>query len=376
MKFNAYGHENLLATHRNTFEFTNENFLTKRGDCIIGIDAKINFKDDVAKLKKTLDYNNSETIRKIKILITQGKHEELVTAFFNPDFDHHEAMVIRKSTFLDKRTFGYKANKSAKELKRDLFRELKTNDRDKKLSVQIKPVKIKNIIFDFDDTLEEWTQSQIKTNEVLAAKIKRDYGIKKSDFKREFRNAIEKFILHTKDPKKYGRDVWLNETFSKLGVKVPKSYIDELLDLYWTEIQKHIKLEKHVIPMLQKLKQKYNLYILSDSDGNREIKMVRIHQLNLESYFNDIITSDDTMSNKPTKQAFQFLLDKHKLNAEECFAVGDHAQTDLYTPKKLGMSTVWVKQGHWGKASDVDLNYVDFQITDLIDLVKIVEKFE
>ena len=31
----AYGHRNIRATHRSTFELTKDDYLTHRGDCII-----------------------------------------------------------------------------------------------------------------------------------------------------------------------------------------------------------------------------------------------------------------------------------------------------------------------------------------------------
>ena len=65
-------------------------------------------------------------------------------------------------------------------------------------------------------------------------------------------------------------------------------------------------------------------------------------------------------SNKPTVKAFEYLLKKHNLKAEECMSVGDHAQTDLYTPKKMGFSTVWIKQGGYWATGKVDYNYIYF----------------
>ena len=35
----AYGHENILGTHKTTLEITKEDSLTKRGDCVIAIAA-------------------------------------------------------------------------------------------------------------------------------------------------------------------------------------------------------------------------------------------------------------------------------------------------------------------------------------------------
>ena len=42
MKFSILGHENILATHKNTLEFTKDDFVTKTGDCIVGISSDFN----------------------------------------------------------------------------------------------------------------------------------------------------------------------------------------------------------------------------------------------------------------------------------------------------------------------------------------------
>ena len=37
--FHAFGHKNLLGTHKNTLEFTKDKNLTLKGDCIVGVNA-------------------------------------------------------------------------------------------------------------------------------------------------------------------------------------------------------------------------------------------------------------------------------------------------------------------------------------------------
>lgn len=109
MRFHAYGHENVLSLHKTTVEFTKEDHLTKRGDCILGIKADF----EVPRLN----------LGKIEIVLEIDGLREVINAVHNPDFDSDE-MVIRKSDFLDKRTFATHADKAACDVDRGIVRKL------------------------------------------------------------------------------------------------------------------------------------------------------------------------------------------------------------------------------------------------------------
>ncbi|MEK6917238.1 MAG: DUF371 domain-containing protein, partial [Nanoarchaeota archaeon] len=78
MIFSVSGHENLLGTHRNTFEFTKHTNLTRNGDCIIGVDADYS----LTELKKI-----AKSCTKIKIILSFEKLKETIVAELNNEFD-------------------------------------------------------------------------------------------------------------------------------------------------------------------------------------------------------------------------------------------------------------------------------------------------
>jgi uncharacterized protein len=121
MKFKAYGHENLLATHKNTFEFTKDDFLTKQGDCIVGI-----------KLDKIPEAKEGP----IKIIISVNNLKEEINAEANPNFNHENEFVIRISGFLDNRTYAIRADKAAKDFDKKMIKELK--DPNQEINIEIK----------------------------------------------------------------------------------------------------------------------------------------------------------------------------------------------------------------------------------------------
>ena len=112
-KFIAYGHQNILATHKTTLEFTKDKELTLRGDCIVGVNA--NF--DLSKIKNFIKELKNNKIR--ILLAVDGKKEE-ISAEINRNFNSGREIVIRKSDFKDERTFAFNADKSAYDLSREM----------------------------------------------------------------------------------------------------------------------------------------------------------------------------------------------------------------------------------------------------------------
>jgi len=116
------GHGNVKATHRSTLEITTEDFLTPRGDCIICVSAD----------KALIDLNEEfkEVLRggaKLLVRIRVGKLVDEVIAYGSPELSLKSdvSMVIRKSDYVDGRTLAIRANKSARDINRELVELLK-----------------------------------------------------------------------------------------------------------------------------------------------------------------------------------------------------------------------------------------------------------
>ncbi|ACS90657.1 MULTISPECIES: DUF371 domain-containing protein [Thermococcus] len=118
----CYGHENVKATHRSTLEITKEDYLTPRGDCIICVKANKGLKELSDEIKEAL-----KSGRKVKIRITaDGIVDELeAVGDERLTFENEISMVIRKSEYVDGRTLAIRANKAARDIKRELVKKLR-----------------------------------------------------------------------------------------------------------------------------------------------------------------------------------------------------------------------------------------------------------
>ncbi len=119
----AYGHRNITATHKTTIEITKESWLSRSGNCVIGVSSNKAVKDLNVELKRNLCKNSA----KIRITFEVAKSVENIDAFGSSQLilTHPTDLVIRKSNYSCSRTLAIKADKAACNLSRKLVNKMK-----------------------------------------------------------------------------------------------------------------------------------------------------------------------------------------------------------------------------------------------------------
>ena len=230
---------------------------------------------------------------------------------------------------------------------------------------------IRAVVFDFDNTLEEWIPYEHEVDRKLAEKIEHEQGIPADDFIKVWDNIKLSYLKSHSIPQDYSRDSWLNEAFAHFNKEVD---VDAYVKYYWDELVSRIKPFPGVLEVLQQLSGKYKLGILSDSDGGRHWKLLRIKKLGIMPYFDAIVTSDDVGANKPHPRMFMHVCQELEVSPEECLMVGDKPPIDLSMAKHLGFTTVWMRQGLTEEARDVRYPYVDNVIDDIKELLGLLNE--
>jgi hypothetical protein len=131
----AYGHENIRATHKTTLEITKESTLTKRGDCVIAVGATKGAKDLSAEFKEAMKRQDAQ----ITIKIEASGIREVVKARGSTQllFTHPTDMVVRKSNYICDRTIAIKANKAARDISRKLIQKIQNLDQKIKITLTV-----------------------------------------------------------------------------------------------------------------------------------------------------------------------------------------------------------------------------------------------
>ena len=93
---------------------------------------------------------------------------------------------------------------------------------------------------------------------------------------------------------------------------------------------------------LQELGSKYHIGIIANQAlGTKE----RLDKWGLLQYIDMVIASAEEGISKPDLRIFQLALEQAGCNRNEAILIGDRIDNDIIPAKKIGMSTIWVKQG-------------------------------
>jgi HAD superfamily hydrolase (TIGR01509 family) len=241
---------------------------------------------------------------------------------------------------------------------------------------------IKLVCFDLDNTLYDYSIGE----SVAEASIAQDIG-KLCKKKKNLRSISIKYIMdvlneikhshmhHDMDPKGYSRSLWIKETMLKIGLTENNDLYSKTLEKkYWNILTPEMKMFQNTIKTLDAIKSisKYRIATITDSDGERGIKIQRMKSMDIYKYFDYVITTDDTGKNKPAIENWQHLIKISGVNPKECIMIGDHPDVDLVNAKKLGFITVWTKEHI---PSVMHYKYVDHEINDIGELIGILKKY-
>jgi len=118
----ARGHPLIKATHPTTFEVTRDDWLTPRGDCIIGVLADKAPADLDAGFRRALMRDGAMLL----VLLVAGDAHDVVEARGCGSLlmTSRSSIVIRKSRYVDPRTLAVESSKAARDLDRGLVRNL------------------------------------------------------------------------------------------------------------------------------------------------------------------------------------------------------------------------------------------------------------
>ena len=81
------------------------------------------------------------------------------------------------------------------------------------------------------------------------------------------------------------------------------------------------------------------------SDGRADMQRAKIDHMGLGPLIDAIVISGEVGVAKPDPRIFEIALKAIGTTAKETVFVGDHPESDIVAPAKMGMRTVWLTNG-------------------------------
>ena len=187
---------------------------------------------------------------------------------------------------------------------------------------------IRRVIFDIDNTLIPWEEkyyNEIKNvlDELNVEYTEQDYiEIQKafSEYENEYYTFNRKTMMEyiNKYTKKNYQEEFIYEIIKKWGSCVPE------------------KSDENIIKLLEYLKTKYELVILTDWYEDQQSE--RLQKLDILKYFQKVYSAEKT-KRKPFKEAFIQAIGDNK--PEECIMIGDNFERDIKGALNAGLQAIW-----------------------------------
>ncbi len=133
------------------------------------------------------------------------------------------------------------------------------------------------------------------------------------------------------------------------------------------------KLYKGAFDIISYLYGKYKLGIIANQAlGTQE----RIDNWGIGKFFDVVMASAEAGCAKPDPKIFSMALAKAGCDPADAIMIGDRLDNDIIPAKKLGMKTVWVRQGYaiYQKIDD-ESKRPDFIVDSIDELRELEEKF-
>ena len=223
---------------------------------------------------------------------------------------------------------------------------------------------IKGIIFDLDDTLVDSNKAQ--KNAICEFKRMFQVFDKEND---EIFIKIWEYVTEEAYNKYLNNELTFREMriermqkiFLNYSVEITMEEAEEKFERYLEAYERNWVLFDDAEEILDYLKNKYKLAIISNGDTDQQKRKIQF--TGLDKYFQDIVISSEVGYSKPQKEIFEIACKRINLEPEKCIMVGDKYKVDIEGSINTGMKGIWVNR------KKEQLSY-EYQIEELNELTK------
>jgi YjjG family noncanonical pyrimidine nucleotidase len=163
----------------------------------------------------------------------------------------------------------------------------------------------------------------------------------------------------TQEKLRFGR---LKDTFDLIKFDVEDEFVIHLSKEYIHYLPKFNHLFEGTIELLDYLKPKYNLHIITN--GFASIQGNKLDNSYITQYFKTITNSEMAGVKKPNRIIFDFALDSAKAKKENSIMIGDCIEADVQGALDAGLDAIFFNENHLEVSSHIK------QVSQLLELKK------
>ena len=196
-----------------------------------------------------------------------------------------------------------------------------------------------DIFFDLDHTLWDFEKNSMLTFEKIFREKALSIDLKQFiSYYNPINHAYWKKYRENRISQEELRYNRLADTFNQIKFKTTNNQINLISEAYNTYLSSFSHLFDGTITLLEKLKSKYNLHIITN--GFEQVQHFKIKNAGLESYFDFIFTAEQVGFKKPHPQIFIHALNQTKANPKKSLMIGDSLEADILGALAQGMHAI------------------------------------
>lgn len=149
------------------------------------------------------------------------------------------------------------------------------------------------------------------------------------------------------------------ETAKLLGVELPKWHKED--EILYSDTTKCLEI----------LSGRYKIGIIANQSLGTK---TRLEQHGILQYIDLVIASAEEGVAKPDKRIFELALNRSNCKPGDAVMIGDRIDNDIVPAKRMGMHTIWIKQGYgqyWNITDDAEK--ADRMVHSLIEICNVLK---
>ena len=223
----------------------------------------------------------------------------------------------------------------------------------------------KHLFFDLDHTLWDFDKNSSFAFDAIFRE--RGFAIDLTDFLEVYipRNhhywKLYQFNQISHEDLRYFR---LKDVFDALNFKVSDADINKVSEDYINYLPEFNHLFDGAIELLEYLKPKYNLHIITNGFASAQTR--KLKNSKLEHYFETITNSEMAGAKKPNRTIFEFALTSANALKLDSLMIGDSYEADVLGAQDAGIEAIFFNE------QQVEVDEQVHQISHLLELKKIL----